>query len=134
MTNYLFRLALGEWKQIKFQFLFVYFWNILFIIRREMFLHSGENCNNYILYAVTKQNSQLCFLFKMSTLLKTSLWEHILLYFFFYIKLTFFPSLSRLFNKVSNQNCGRKSYWSVSLGRFVLQTEVWLQLTHTNPK
>lgn len=81
MTNYLFKLALGEQKQIKFQFLSVYSWEILFIIRKEMFLYSGENCNNYVSYAMTKQNVQLYFLFKMSTLPKTSLGEHFLLCF-----------------------------------------------------
>lgn len=103
IANYL-KLVLGEWKQIKFQFLSVYSWKILFIIKREMFLHSGENCNNSILYAVTKQNVHLYFLFKMSTVLKTSLWEHSLLYFVLYnadlflsLSLSFF-FISRLFN------------------------------------
>lgn len=80
MTNYLFKLALSKWKQIKFQFLSVYSWKILFIIRKDVFLYSGENCNNYILYTVTKQNVQMRFLFQLFW----RLWEYFLLHFVLY--------------------------------------------------
>lgn len=73
MMNYLFKLALGECKQIKFQFPSVYSWKVLFIITKEMFLHSIYNRYNFLLYAVTNWNVKLCFLFKMSAVLKTSL-------------------------------------------------------------
>lgn len=112
MTNYLFMLALGEWKQIKFLFLPMYFREVLFIIRKEMFLRSGENCKK--LFCMQWQKTFNC----IFCLKQQQFWwhdfENISYHILFYVMLIYF-----LLNMFSKKKYGEKK---------AIDQSVWIAL------
>lgn len=122
MKNYLSSLQLVNENKLSFNFFLCAPGKFYSLSERKCFSIQER----IVTIICSNKTVQLHFLVKVSTIMKTLLWD-ISYYIFFYIMLIFF--LSRLFSRFSNKSW-EKSHCSVSLRRSELQTGVMIAHTH----